>query len=72
MKKLITLTIGESLILASCKIIRPGQAGVKQKLGKLSNDVTTQGNIWYNPFTTKVIIASIRTNSLELNLSLPS
>ncbi|MGB1041625.1 MAG: prohibitin family protein [Flavobacteriales bacterium] len=72
MKKLITLLLGASLIFTSCKIIRPGQAGVKQKLGKLSNEVRTQGNILYNPFTSKVIIASIRRNNLELNLSLPS
>ena len=72
MKKLITLLLGASLIFTSCKIIRPGQAGVKQKLGKLSTEVRTQGNILYNPFTSKVIIASIRRNNLELNLSLPS
>lgn len=58
--------------ITSCVIIRPGEAGVKQRLGKLSTSVKTQGSIVYNPFTTKVIIASIQTNNLELNLSLPS
>jgi prohibitin 1 len=59
-------------LLASCSVIRPGEAGVKQKLGKLSNNVITQGAIFYNPFTTRVIKASIQTNNLELSLSLPS
>ena len=71
MKTLIQITLGV-ILLASCTIIRPGQAGVKQKLGKLSNEVKTQGNIVYNPFTSKVILASIRINNLELNLTLPS
>lgn len=72
MKKTILITGSALMFFASCVIIRPGQAGVKQKLGKLSNEVKTQGNILYNPITSKVIIASIRTNNLELNLSLPS
>lgn len=72
MKKTLIIALGASLILSSCKIIRPGQAGVKQKLGKLDSEVKTQGNILFNPFTSKVILASIQTNDLELNLSLPS
>lgn len=72
MKKTILILGGAALMLTSCKVIRPGQAGVKQKLGILSNEVKTQGNILYNPFTSKVILASIQTNNLELNLSLPS
>jgi regulator of protease activity HflC (stomatin/prohibitin superfamily) len=59
-------------IFQSCAIIRPGEAGVKQRIGKINPVVKTQGMIGYNPFTTKVIIASIRTNNLELSLSLPS
>jgi len=58
--------------LSSCAIIRPGEVGVKQKLGKLSNEVTLQGSVWYNPFIGKVIRTSIQTNNLELSLSLPS
>ena len=61
-----------AILGVSCVVVRPGQAAVKQRLGKLSKEVKTQGNIVYNPFTSKVIIASIRTNNLELNLSLPS
>lgn len=72
MNNLITTTVLSTLLFASCTIIRPGQAGVKQKLGKLSTEVKTEGNIVYNPFTSKVILVSIRINNLELNLSLPS
>lgn len=72
MKKIFTNLILCTLLLSSCVVIRPGEAGIKQRLGKLSSDVKTQGSMTYNPFTTKVIVTSIRTNNLELNLSLPS
>jgi regulator of protease activity HflC (stomatin/prohibitin superfamily) len=58
--------------LSSCAIIRPGQVGVRQSLGKLSKEVKTTGSIWFNPFTSKVIKVSTQTENLELVLSLPS
>jgi len=65
-----------SLILAiglsSCSVIRPGEAGVKQRLGKLSSKVYTQGTIFFNPFTSRVIKTSIQTRNLELSINLPS
>ncbi len=61
-----------SILISGCVIIRPGEAGVKQSIGKLSTDVKTQGSITYNPFISKVVIVSTRTNNLELSLSLPS
>jgi prohibitin 1 len=61
-----------SLLLSSCAIIRPGEAGVKQRLGKLSGKVQTQGVVWYNPFISKVIKTSVQINDIELSLSLPS
>ncbi len=60
------------LLFASCTVIRPGQVGIKQKLGKLSDNITTQGTVFFNPFTSRVIKTSIQTNNLELSLSLPS
>jgi prohibitin 1 len=60
------------LLFSSCSVIRPGEVGVKQKLGKLSDDIITQGTVLFNPFTTKVVKASVQTNNLELSLSLPS
>ncbi|WP_370390929.1 prohibitin family protein [uncultured Winogradskyella sp.] len=61
-----------SLFLTNCAVVRPGEAGIKQKLGKLDTEVTTQGTIFFNPFTTRVIKESIQTNNLELLLNLPS
>jgi prohibitin 1 len=60
------------LFMASCTVVRPGQAGVRQKLGKLSDNVYTQGTMFFNPFTSKIVKASIQTDNLELSLNLPS
>lgn len=59
-------------LTCSCVIIRPGEIGVRQRLGTLSDRVTLQGPVVFNPFTTKIIKASIQTNNLELTLTLPS
>ena len=66
---LITLIL---LLLSNCAIIRPGEIGVKQKLGKLSDKAKIQGVIWFNPFTSKVVKTTIQINDIELSLSLPS
>jgi len=72
MKKTILLFVFTSFLLQSCSVVRPGEVGVRQRLGKLSDEITTQGPILFNPFTSRIIKASIQTNDLELNLSLPS
>jgi prohibitin 1 len=72
MKKNFVILILTVILTSSCAIVRPGEVGIKQRLGKLSDNVNTQGAVWYNPFTTKVIKASVQTNNLELSLSLPS
>lgn len=59
-------------IICSCTVIRPGEVGVKQKLGKLSEKTHTQGAVWFNPFVTKVIKRNIQMNDIKLSLSLPS
>ncbi len=58
--------------LSSCTVIRPGEAGIKQRMGRLSNQVLSQGAVSYNPLTSRVIKASIQTNNLELSIVLPS
>ena len=58
--------------LSSCAIIRPGQVGVKQTLGKLSEKIHVQGSVWYNPFISKVVKTSVQINDIELSISLPS
>jgi len=61
-----------SFFFTSCVTVRPGEVGMVQSLGKLSNKVKTQGPVFFNPFTQRVIKASIQTSNLELSLSLPS
>lgn len=73
MKKLSIISVAIiSISFASCAIIRPGEVGVKQKLGNLSEKSHTQGAVWFNPFTTRVIKTNIQINDIELSLSLPS
>ena len=72
MKKLTFLTVIILGLLTSCSVIRPGEVGVRQKLGKLSDEIQTQGAVFFNPITSKIVKASIQTNNLELSLSLPS
>jgi regulator of protease activity HflC (stomatin/prohibitin superfamily) len=73
MKALLKLTaLSFPLLMLSCTIIKPGEVGVKRKIGKLSNEILDQGPHGYNPFTTKIIKTNIQTQNLELSLNLPS
>jgi prohibitin 1 len=58
--------------MSSCAIIRPGEIGIKQKLGRLSNEIHERGPVAFNPFVSRVLKVPIQTNNLELNLTLPS
>lgn len=58
--------------LSSCAVIRPGEVGVKQKMGKLGNETKTSGSIWFNPLNSSVVKVSTQTENLELTISLPS
>ncbi len=72
MKNQSLLIFGVISILSSCAIIRPGEVGVKQKLGRLSDKVHTTGPVYYNPLVSRIVKLSIQTNNLELSLNLPS
>lgn len=73
MKTLIIISIALALIFStSCTVIRPGEVGVKQKLGKLADKSYMQGAVWYNPFVTKVVKTNIQINDIVLSLNLPS
>lgn len=61
-----------AIMLSSCAIIKPGEIGVKQKLGKLDGNTLDQGAHFYNPFTTLIIRTPVRTTNLEMNIDLPS
>jgi prohibitin 1 len=58
-------------LLASCAVIRPGEVGMKQKFGKLSNP-KENGLISYNPFVAKVIKLRTQTTNIEVLINLPS
>ena len=61
-----------TISLASCAVIREGEVGVKQKLGKYSNNTITQGLKAYNPLTSKILKISTQTENLEVGLNIPS
>ncbi len=60
------------VLTTSCAVIRPGEVGIKQKLGQLSDNVNTEGTVYYNPLTSRVIKESTQTKNIKLFLSLPS
>jgi regulator of protease activity HflC (stomatin/prohibitin superfamily) len=72
MKKKFIYSIALLVICSSCAVVRPGEAGVKQTLGKFSKNISTQGTIFYNPLISKVIKESTQTNNIKLILSLPT
>ncbi|MEN9997036.1 MAG: hypothetical protein RI922_26 [Bacteroidota bacterium] len=63
------LSIG---MLASCTVIRPGQIGMKQTIGKLKPGTLDAGPKLYNPFVSKIIKMNIRTVELYEVLELPT
>jgi len=60
------------VLTSSCAVIRPGEVGIKQKLGQLSDEVNTEGTVYFNPLTSRVIKESTQTKNIKLFLSLPS
>lgn len=72
MKSNFIYVLGLMLICSSCAVVRPGEAGVKQTLGKFSKNISTQGTIFYNPLTSRVIKESTQTNNIKLILNLPT
>ena len=61
-----------SVLCTGCAVIKPGQAGVKQTLGKFSDEVSTQGTVFYNPLISKLVKESTQTQNIKLVLTLPS
>lgn len=70
MRKIVVLSVA-GIVLASCAVIRPGEVGVKSKLGKLS-EPKQSGSIPYNIFTSRVIKIPTRTTNIEVLINLPS
>ncbi|MEM1258398.1 MAG: prohibitin family protein [Bacteroidota bacterium] len=72
MKNFTMLAFISMLLFSGCAVIRPGEAGVKQTLGRFDNEVATEGTVFFNPLTSKVIKESTQTNNIKLFLTLPS
>lgn len=72
MKNLSLIAILGMFLLSSCAVVRPGEVGIKQTLGKFSKEVKTQGTVVYNPFISRVIKESTKTSNIKLVLTLPS
>ncbi|MEC7984326.1 MAG: prohibitin family protein [Myxococcota bacterium] len=71
-KHLLLLYVLTLSLLSGCAVIRPGEVGVKQQLGKLDSKVHQSGSVLINPFTTQLVKVPIQTKNIEVNLSLPS
>jgi regulator of protease activity HflC (stomatin/prohibitin superfamily) len=48
-------------LLSSCAIVRPGEVGLKQKLGRLQKESLNQGPHGFNPFIARIIKVKTRT-----------
>jgi prohibitin 1 len=71
MKKILIISF-MLIMLASCAIIRPGEVGMKQRIGKIQPNVTKSGMMVFNPFISKVIKIPVRTINREVTIDLPS
>ncbi len=69
---IIFLSIAMLLFLSGCAVIRPGEVGVKQRLGRLDTTIHEPGSVFINPLTTKIVKVPTRTMNLEVKLNLPS
>lgn len=67
------LAMGLVLLLgSSCAVVRPDQVGVKQTIGRLSDEVKHPGPVAINPFTTRLIRIPVQTRNLSIFEDLPS
>lgn len=60
------------LLTSGCAIVRPGQVGVKQSFGRLSEEVKQPGPTMINPFTTRLIRVQVQTKNISIDEPLPS
>lgn len=64
--------VGVLLGGAGCATVQPGEAGVKQTLGRLDDEVHVGGPVFFTPGVTRVVRIPTRTRNLEVDLELPS
>lgn len=71
MKSVILITVSV-MLLSSCSVVRPGEVGLKQRIGKLQNTSLGQGAHGFNPFTSKIIKVKTRTVEAFNTLDVPT
>ena len=59
-------------LFQNCAIIRPGEIGIKQTLGKIKGKPIVQGVKWYNPFSSRIVRINVRTVECFNTLPLPT
>ena len=70
--KLLLILLITSSQFSSCAIVRPGEVGVRQKLGRLKGNIIDPGLALINPLTTILVKIPTRTVNREVKLNLPS
>lgn len=71
MKKIFVFVFIAS-IASSCVIVKPGEVGVRQFLGRLKGNPASPGPTLINPLTTTLVKIPTRTVNKEIKLNLPS
>lgn len=66
------LFLGILICASSCRVVRPGEIGIKQTFGRIQGTPFTPGLINFNPFTTRVVKINIRTVESFQTLPLPT
>jgi prohibitin 1 len=61
-----------ALMVQSCAVVRPGEIGIKQRLGVIIGKPIQAGTKWYNPFTCRIVKINIRTVEVFNTLPLPT
>jgi regulator of protease activity HflC (stomatin/prohibitin superfamily) len=73
MIKTVLFIVIASMLGGCFSIVRPGEVGVKRRLGKLKETIRPQGLYVINPITTRMLKVPIRTLNLQIQLeALPS
>ena len=71
-KHILSLALISMIALSSCTVVRPGQVGVKQTLGKIKYEPLEPGVRTVMPITQRVTKVPTNTVNIEQKLDLPS
>lgn len=70
--KKIPLILVSIALITGCKTIQQGNLGVERKFGKQNSELLEPGLYFYNPIWTDILVLPLTTESLEVQMSLPS